>query len=360
MADDEIVVTATKVNVGTYSGEYISIPSIALPANSLQSEGQTLRERLEARTSLQEPIVIKATDKSPNTTLVGLKVGQAAAVAAALVNVGNSPELSSSFGEMVTKNVSLRVQVTNVIPSNFELTQVGGAAIPATPPGSTGPQQFVKDSEVTIVIIANRLNNPTYENLSFRDVFAHELAHLIRDANGRFLQDTSSGAYAADGPLQRELYKGFKEKDFLDTPDLVSQIFPDPTLVFGPTYEMVGTDSNNYMLGPQFFARGAITTGSGNDIFLAYGLVSVAVSLTGTKMLYATYASSLIYPEGVDVSSARFERIGNDLFITFDHQGSSLLANDAVVLIDHYGSGAFVSMYSIGNPPEATRFLREF
>lgn len=358
MADPEIVVVASKVN--TYSGEYISIPSIALPVNSLQSQGQTLRDRLEARSSKEDPIVITVTGTSPTTTMVGVTNGQAAAVAAALVNVGSSPELSRSFSEMVSKNVSLRVEVTNVVPANFTPNQIGGISTPATQTSETSPQSFRPDTEVEIVVIANRLNNSSFENLSFRDVFAHELAHLIRDANGRFLTDTSGGAYAADGPLQRELYKGFKEKKFLDTPDIISQIADDTTLIFGPSYDLTGTNDNNYMLGPNFFARGNITTGDGDDIFLAYGMASVAISSIGTKMLYATYASSLLYPEGTDIAAARLERIGNDMFITIGYEGSSLLADNSVVLLDHYVSGAFLTMSAVGAPPEATRWLRDF
>lgn len=358
MMSDEIVVVASRIN--TYTGEYISIPSISLPVNSLQSDGQTLRQRLEARASRADPILVSATATSPATTMTGVTNGQAAAVAAALVNVASSAELSSSFAEMVTKNVSLRVDVVTIAPTNFSPNQLGGIAIPALEPIPGGAQQFSQNSEVVIVVVASRLNNSSLGNETFRSVFAHELAHLIRDANGRFLTDTSSGAYAADGPLQRELYKGFKEKEFLDTPDIVSQVSHDPSLVFGPQYAMVGTNENNYMLGPNFFAGGNITTGDGNDIFLAYGTANVAVSLVGTKMLYTTYAGVVIYPAGTDVEAARLERVGNDLFITFGHTGSSLLAENAVVLLDHYGSGAFLGMTAVGNLPQQYRPLREY
>lgn len=350
MMSDDVVVVGQRLN--TYEGEYLSIPAIAIPVNNLQSDGQTLREKLQERGNRKDPVSISATSTSPATTIIGVSTSEAAAVAAALTNAKNSSDLNRSFSEMVARNVSLRVEVVQTAPSGFDPAQTGQVNIPALEPVAGGAQSFKENTEVTIIVVGSRLNRPEFGNESFRSVFAHELAHLIRDANNRFLTDTSGGAYAADGPLQRELFNGFKEKNFLDTPDIVSNVAQDDTLVFGPQYELSGTNNNNYILGPNFMAQGTIYTGDGDDIFLSYGTANVYVTHQGAKLLYTTNIGSLIYPAGTDVRSARLERIGNDLYITYNFNDSSLLADNVVILFDHFVSGAFYGMTAEGDRVE--------
>ena len=359
---DIIVVARLDPAPSFYGGEYINIPVITLPANNFEVDGKTLREVLEERDSQLDPITINETEDSPETTMIGVSKSEAAAVAAALANVGNNEDLSNSFDEMVAKNVKLRVEVVNTAPADFESTQAGGVRFPATQ-APDGTQSFAENSEVVITVVGSRLNDAAYGDLSFRSVLAHELAHLMRDSSGKFLTDVSGDTYNEDGQLQRDLFEGFKAKDFLDSPDIVSDVTQaDPGGIYGPQYGLPGTNANNYLMGPVFSAMGTISTADGNDIvLLPGGAHQVAVTHVGTKLIYcAGGMNTLIYPTGTDLRDAKYERIGDDLYISFGDEISALLEDNVVVLMRFFQEGYFLTAHVYGGDPQNPAHFKTF
>ena len=352
---DIVVIGSRQPSPNYHSSEYLSIPSIVLPIDLQTVEGQTLRDMLEDRDSDSDPITIDASSDTPETEVIGANKKEAAAVVAALTNAENSPEINEAFVDMKAKNVTLHITVQTNRPSDFASDQWGQISIPTQGSGPGAGKELVPNTTIEVIVVTGRRSTFGARPPSFRSTLAHELAHLIRNPDGTFISERDVQKY--DAGIEKILFKDFKTKEFLDNPDIISNVQPNPNLIMGPTYSLEGTDGDNYFLGPNFRANGSINTGDGNDlVLLGDGFNSVAVSRFGTKVILSIGLGTLVFPSGTDLTQANYERIGDDLYITFGDVGHPLLEDNLVILLDHYGEGRFLTVQVAGGGTDEKSF----
>lgn len=354
-----IVVTAPHYIGGYYAGEYltVSIPTINFGVFSLPSgiDGGAL--------SPSDTIVIAAKDGRPETRIDGAEAAEVAAVMAALANASNNAKLTTAFAEMTSKNVKLKVTVVDTAPEGFHPGATAEVTIRATQ-SPDGRQHFVPNAEVEIVIVASRLNDPSWGSRTFEQVLAHELMHLFRNASGKFVQEPPGTDDFPDfDEVYDDLYQNFSAANYIGSSVVEFSVqLPSEPSVFVPIYANgIGTNGNNIIKIPdnptagegQFWMTSDVFAGSGNDIIIGgTGVLGSSVNITtsGLKLIYnAAGFFNIIMSDVTSTSGMTLSRIGDDLYIDFDGGNDPATIENGIFFSDFYSGEVLYAAIHTGS-----------
>ncbi len=234
-------------------------------------------------------------------------------------NMSKDPELAAQMLQMSQNHVTLRVSVADTLPPNAHGD--ARATITFTPVAGDfeGKNEYVMpNSQVEIVVKASAIRNDLTWEDTFKGILAHELTHLKRDANGRYLDDhvgdgyTGEKTYDTDDETHGNLFGSNSLANYFESQDITRSVDHFGFAIFS------GTNGNNTinMRGTDAFAA---YTGGGNDLVFGSAEMNVFyVDGEGKKAIieFGTVYDMVVMEEIPTASMIVLTYIGADLYIT--------------------------------------------
>lgn len=270
---------------------------------------------------------IPATDVTPRILADGLSIEELGFVLGAVDRAGAVGELDNTFKEMAANNVTLNVVVANA-PNDVPATQYGEISFTAVP-NADGSQSFLENSTATITIYEDRLSRTG--DHSFEASFAHELGHLTRGPDGKFLLADNHVHEARVNEIWENIVEDIDPSNYTSSVDQLVQTISNNVLT------LYGTEGNNLI--ESTYGDEKIWSGSGNDILVAGpGNDSIMISGSGMKIVADyDYGWDVIYLLNIwQMTELKMTRVGDDAYLTHVSVSDVLEDKNAVVLADYY------------------------
>jgi hypothetical protein len=280
---------------------------------------------------------IPATSRMPKIELRDLTQAQFETFMEAYDNVANDPELAAQFQQLATNGVTLTLTVSDQLPPNAHPD--ARATITFTPVAGDfqgNNESVMPNTEVEIVVNGTKIRDDLTWEDTFEGIIAHEFTHLLRDSNGRYLDDhigdgwTGETTYDRDDETYDNLFGANSLSSYSNSLDIVSSVDE-----FG-LRSFTGTDGNNHisMFGTDGFAA---FTGAGNDMVIGQtGMDLIYVTGAGKKAIVEPGTGyDMIVMSTIDsISKVVLTYSGSDLYITSsDSTYAPLDDPNAVVVI---------------------------
>lgn len=274
---------------------------------------------------------IPATDDMPKIVLNGVTQKQYDEFMAFYSNMKHDPELKAEFLVLAGNNNVVRLTMSDTLPPNADPTAL--ATITFREIGDLqGENQFVMpNTTIDIIVKGKALTENGSWDTTFKGVLAHELTHLKKDADGRYLDDHYNENYSGETTRSKDqqtynnLTSKFAGENYSSSLEISLSIDP----IFNQA-TFFGTDGNNHIeMGRGLTNQSLATalTGAGNDLIIGSdtnfrnvyvnGSGRKAVALSGTS-----YDEIMIAGMG-NISELAITYVGGDAYLTSSNSAFS-------------------------------------
>ncbi|MEE4211063.1 MAG: hypothetical protein V2I43_17575 [Parvularcula sp.] len=276
---------------------------------------------------------------APKTEVKNVDADELGVILGTLDKAEANTALNDSFKEMAAKDVTLEIVVLPNKPSGRPSGEIARVEITAVQ-NADGSQSFAANSTTTIFVYANKLDN---RDNTFEKVLAHELAHITRGSDGKFLKNDNGTHRSNERDIYRDVIKDIDPDNYTNSLDQLDQS------ISGNQITVWGTDGNNLIEtepmtstvnGTSFLSyNDVVYTGDGNDIVVTgQGNDVIVVDGTGLKLIadfdfgYDVVTLSQI----TSMPEVKMTKVGFDAYLTHTSVANPVDDPNAVVLTDFY------------------------
>lgn len=340
MEDEDVIVVTGKRITDTLPNTIFARPWMVTDFGIFQTtpagSGGASAPVSQVATAEKNDYKIPATDKMPQFELKGLTKEQYEDFMQAYDNVANDPELAAQMQTLATNGVKLSVGVQETLPPGAHDDSRATIEFYAVASDLEGNNEYVMPTtNVVIVVKASAIRDDLTWEDTFQGIIAHELTHLKRDADGKYLEDhvgdgyTGTTTYDKDDETYDNLYGDDSLANYSDSWDVVKSVDEFGFAVF------TGTSGNNTinMIGSGAFAA---YTGGGNDLVVGDNDQTVIYADgPGKKAIVDTGGvDTLVMGTISTASKIVLTYVGSDLYITSsDSTHAPIDDPDAVVVV---------------------------
>lgn len=344
--EQEIVVTGTRIRDDFWDQPFFrswldtGFDNYYVTPSGSDGGGSTAPVTIEqAVPSGKANYTVPATSTTPKFVLHQVTRGQFDSFMKALDNSKKDAGLSAQFKTLADNGIPINISVAESLPPSSSPDARGRIDFLAVGDINGNNEYIPQGTDIEITILGRAVTNSSWDT-TFEGLIAHELTHLVRDGNNRFLDDHLGEQYSGPTTYTREretydnLFPESTKANYVNSLDVTLSY----DLMYG-TPIFTGTDGNNIIRASAHPDIGflQIFTGSGNDLILGSDAFTLIIANGDGKKAIVTPGVGFQMLEISTISTVNkvvLTYIGDDLYITSSDSAYSPFDDpNAVVII---------------------------